>query len=258
MWMDNNLGLKTENSKHTLSTLISQIDPNRIPHHIAIIPDGNRRWAKQRLAEPEDGHSAGSDILIDIVKSAKDLGVSTLTFFAFSTENWNRSPDEVQYLMELLVRLLDDQKESMIENGVKLAVIGDLSRLPDHLTQAIKEAKQYTKDCRDITLVLAINYGGRDDIRRAFLKMHNDCNNGSLNLTDVTESTISKYLDTHEWQDPDLFIRTSGELRVSNYLLWQIAYSEIYVAPVLWPDFRPPHLAQAIIEYQRRESRWGK
>lgn len=258
MWMDNNLGLKTENAKHTLSTLLSQLDHTRIPRHIAIIPDGNRRWAKQRLAQPEDGHSAGSDILIDIVKSAKDIGVKTLTFFAFSTENWNRSPFEVQFLMELLVRLLDDQKESMIESGVRLSVIGDPSRLPNHLLHAIEEAKQATKDCRDVNLVLAINYGGRDDIRRAFLKMHEDCNNGSLNSNDVTEATISQYLDTYEWGDPDLFIRTSGELRVSNYLLWQIAYSEIYVAPVLWPDFRAPHLVQAIIEYQRRESRWGK
>lgn len=248
----------TETPKQSLSNLIIQIDRTRVPDHIAIIPDGNRRWAKQRLFAPEEGHREGSNILIDIVKAAKDIGVKTLTFYAFSTENWSRSECEVQFLMQLLSFYLIDQTESMIENGVKLSVIGDTRELPSELNRAIIDTKRATQNGNDINLVLAINYGGRDEIKRAVVKITDDCLSGKLKRDEISEATIGSYLDTFDWGDPKLLIRTSGELRISNYLLWQIAYAEIHVAPVLWPDFRPSHLLEAIIDYQKRESRWGK
>lgn len=236
---------------------LARLDRSRIPKHIAIIPDGNRRWAKKRLSSVQDGHREGADTLMEIVKAAKELGIEGITFYSFSTENWNRPPEEVLALMALFSNYLTEQCDEMIQSGIKLETIGDLSALPIFLQQVIQETKLATQDCNKVTLILALNYGSRNEICRAFRAMLDDYNHQSLSKEEINEETISRYLDTHKWGDPELLIRTSGELRVSNFLLWQISYSEIHVAPVLWPDFTPQHLIEAVVDFQGRQRRWG-
>lgn len=236
---------------------LASLDPTRIPRHIAIIPDGNRRWAKKRLFSIQDGHRKGADNLMEIVKGAKELGIKRVTFYSFSTENWQRSSMEVMALMALISRYLSAEQEEMVETGIKLETIGDLRALPQFLQTTIEKTEYATRNCQDITLVLALNYGSRNEICRAFRKMLLDYDQKWLSQEDITEETISHYLDTSGSGDPELLIRTSGELRVSNFLLWQISYSEIHVAPVLWPDFTPQHLIDAIVDFQGRERRWG-
>jgi undecaprenyl diphosphate synthase len=244
-------------SKLLTQEQLATIDSMRIPQHIAFIPDGNRRWAKMRQFSVEDGHRSGTDGLMDIVRAAEEIGVKVVTFYAFSTENWNRSKTEVHALMLLLQNYLTQQRSSMIENGVRFHTIGDLEPLAPNLIHIIEETKKATAKCDKIDLVLAINYGGRDDICRAFRRIAADCESQKLKKEDITENTISSYLDTHPWNDPDLLIRTGGENRVSNFLLWQISYAEIYLADVLWPDFKPGHLLQAVLNYQQRQRRMG-
>jgi undecaprenyl diphosphate synthase len=236
---------------------LALLDRSRMPKHIAIIPDGNRRWAKKRLSRVQDGHREGADTLMEIVKAAQELGVEEITFYSFSTENWNRPPEEVWALMALFTSYLTEQCEEMVQSGIKLETIGDLSTLPPFLCEVIQETKLATQECNKVTLILALNYGSRNEICRAFRSMLNDYDQQSLSKEDINEETISRYLDTHRWGDPDLLIRTSGELRISNFLLWQISYSEIHVAPVLWPDFTPQHLIEAILDFQGRQRRWG-
>ncbi len=236
---------------------LARLDPSRMPKHIAIIPDGNRRWAKKRLSAVDHGHREGADNLMEIVKAAKELGVKNITFYSFSTENWHRSSEEVMALMFLFTNYLTEQREEMVQSGIKLETIGDLSAFPLFLYEAVQETKLATQDCHEITLILALNYGSRNEICRAFRMMLNDYEQQILTKEEIDEDMISRYLDTHPWGDPDLLIRTSGELRISNFLLWQISYSEIYVAPVLWPDFMPQHLIEAIIDFQGRQRRWG-
>lgn len=236
---------------------LARLDRTRMPKHIAIIPDGNRRWAKKRLSSIQNGHQEGADTLMEIVKAAQELDILKITLYGFSTENWNRPPEEVMALMLLFTTYLTEQREEMVQNQIKLETIGDLSALPSFLRKAIHDTKVATQDCNKISLILALNYGSRDEICRAFRAMLNDYDNQCLKREEINEITISRYLDTHKWGDPELLIRTSGELRVSNFLLWQISYSEIYVAPVLWPDFSPQHFLEAILDYQGRERRWG-
>lgn len=236
---------------------LARLDRSRIPQHIAIIPDGNRRWAKKRLSSVQEGHREGADTLMEIVKAAKELGIKGITFYSFSTENWNRPPEEVMALMALFTSYLTEQREEMVQSGIKLETIGDLSELPSFLCKTIHETKLATQECNKVSLILALNYGSRNEICRAFRAILNDYDHHYLSKEDINEETISRYLDTHRWGDPDLLIRTSGELRVSNFLLWQISYSEIHVAPVLWPDFTPQHLIEAIIDFQGRQRRWG-
>jgi undecaprenyl diphosphate synthase len=236
---------------------LARLDPSRIPHHIAIIPDGNRRWAKKRLSNIEAGHREGADTLMEIVKACKELNIKGITFYSFSTENHKRTRGEVMALMLLFASYLTEKREEMIQNGIKLETIGDVSSFPYFLRRAIRKTKCATKECNKIDLILALNYGSRDELCRAFRAMLNDYDQKLLSKEDINEETISRYLDTHEWQDPELLIRTSGELRLSNFLLWQISYSEIHVSPVLWPDFTPQHLIEAILDYQGRERRWG-
>lgn len=233
------------------------LNPERIPKHIAIIPDGNRRWAKKNRTKTNEGHRAGANILMNIVEAASELGVKRLTFYCFSTENWERPQDEVSALMDLFASYLFSQKQTMIEKGVKLETIGDSSKLSPFLKEIIQETKIATESCEKIDLILAINYGARDEICRAFKRMLQDYDRGLFTKDDVGEEAISAYLDTKGWMDPDLLIRTSGEMRVSNFLLWQISYTEIYSTSVLWPDFKAEHLLEAILDYQKRERRWG-
>lgn len=221
--------------------------------HIAIIMDGNRRWAKQRGLSPVMGHWKGAEVLMDVVKGASELGVKTLTVYAFSTENWNRSENEIEELMDIFEVYLSRKKDFMVREGVRLETIGDVSRLPQRVQDALQTTKKATENCDKINLVLALNYGGRNEIQRAISKMIDD----KIESSAVTEKLISEYLDTHPWGDPELVIRTSGELRVSNFLLWQISYSEIYVTDVLWPEFTPQHLFEAALEFQKRGRRLG-
>lgn len=236
---------------------LARLDPARIPKHISIIPDGNRRWAKMRSTAAENGHREGADTLLEIVKAAQELGVKALTVYSFSTENWSRPPEEVEALMAIIATYLLQNRDDMVESGIKLETIGNPERLPDYLQQVISDSKAATAHCREITLILALNYGSRDEMCRAFKAMLEDYDRKQLSKEDINEEVLSSYLDTHEWSDPDLFIRTSGEFRMSNFLLWQASYSEIYIAPVLWPDFYPQHLLEAILDFQGRDRRWG-
>jgi undecaprenyl diphosphate synthase len=246
-----------DNSSRFSSSQLARLDPLRMPQHIAIIPDGNRRWAKKRLSSVQEGHREGADTLMEVVKAAKELKIKGITLYSFSTENWNRPPEEVMALMALFTTYLTEQREEMVQSGIKLETIGDLEPLPPYLRETIHTTKFATRNCNKISLILALNYGSRNEICRAFRAILEDYDQQLLSKEDINEETISRYLDTHPWGDPDLLIRTSGELRVSNFLLWQISYSEIHVAPVLWPDFKPEHLIDAVIDFQGRERRWG-
>ncbi len=237
--------------------VLAKLDKNRIPHHIAFIPDGNRRWAKRAFYSVQQGHQMGADVLIEMVKAAKDLGVKEVTFYAFSTENWNRPQDEVDALMILYATYILSQCADMIDSGIRLDVIGNLEPLPEFLLNAIAQVKEATKPSNKIRLILALNYGSRNEICRAVKQIMHDVKQGKLSEDEVSEKVISNYLDTKNLKDPELLIRTSGELRISNFLLWQISYTEMYISPVLWPDFKPQHLLDAIIDYQGRERRWG-
>lgn len=246
-----------ELTSYFLPSDLSLLDPLTIPKHVAIIPDGNRRWAQENREIKSEGHRKGADVLLDIVKAASELKIQRVTIFAFSTENWNRSDDEVMTLFALIASYLNVESEEMLASGVKLETIGDLSSLPDFLQEEIRAAKQRTENCDKITLVLALNYGSRNEICRAVRGLIEDYDKGCLTKEEITENKISCYLDTSGWEDPDLLIRTSNEMRISNFLLWQMSYTEIYVSPIFWPDFTPHHLLEAVLDFQNRNRRWG-
>lgn len=237
---------------------LSLIDPENIPKHVVIIMDGNRRWAKKEGIPPEMGHWQGAEQLDIIVRAAADLGIKTLTVYSFSTENWNRPKHEVDMLMQLLEGYLTNKREELVKEGVRLSAIGDLDPFPEGVKKALNETMKATSQGMRIDLVLALNYGGRDELKRAFIKMGKAYERGELNWDDVTEGTIASYLDTAKWGDPELFIRPSGEFRVSNFLIWQISYSEMYVTDVLWPEFSPQDLLHAVYDYQKRSRRFGE
>jgi undecaprenyl diphosphate synthase len=233
------------------------LDRQCIPHHIAIIMDGNRRWARQNGLPAMFGHWKGAEMLPKIVRAASNLGVKVLTVYAFSTENWLRANDEIDALMHLFHVYLEGQREPMRKEGVRLQTIGDLERLPSKVLKSLEVTKQATAEGKKIDLVLALNYGGRDDIRRAVVAMVEDIERGKLSKDEISEQKIGAYLDTSPWPDPDVLIRTSGEKRQSNFLLWQLSYSEFYHTDVLWPDFNEQELVNAIAEFQRRKRRFG-
>ena len=228
------------------------IEKSRVPQHVAIIPDGNRRWAREQDKHHQRGHRAGANILIDTVKAAKAMGIRAITFYLFSTENWNRPQEEVAALMWLLEEFLKEKTPEMIAEGVKLNTIGDISSLPENVITTIKDSKEKTAHCNRIDMILALNYGGRNEICRAVQKILE-----KNETKQITEEMIADHLDTAPWGDPDLLIRTSGEMRISNFLLWQLSYTELYVTNVLWPDFTQNHLLDAVIEFQKRERRLG-
>lgn len=236
---------------------LAVLDKLRTPKHIAFIPDGNRRWAKKQQSTVAHGHEAGASNLLDIVLAAKELDVKIVTFYIFSTENWQRDKEEVAFFLWLIESWLIDQRQTMIDEGVRLQSIGDPSRFPKSLQDALQGTKEATAACDCIQMVIALNYGGRDEIRRAVKKISADCKNGILDPEEVTEATISRYLDTAPWKDPDLLIRTSGESRISNFLIWQISYTEVYFADMMWPDFTPKNLLDAVSDFQNRQRRWG-
>jgi len=249
------------NEKPTLKLNVqkdAKLNPLRIPEHVAIVMDGNRRWAKRQGLPPMAGHWKGADVLTEIVRAASELNIQVLTVYAFSTENWKRTSMEIKTLMRLFKTYLARQRKSMVEEGVRLNVIGDLSRFPKDVLHVLEETIDATQDGKKLDLVLALNYGGRDELRRAVKKIVDDCLSHKLAKEEITEEVIASYLDTAQWKDPDLLIRTSGENRISNFLLWQISYTEVLITDVLWPDFSKQDLLRAVLEYQKREMRVGK
>lgn len=237
---------------------LALLEPARVPKHIAFIPDGNRRWARQKKLTTLEGYRCGADNLIHIVKSAKALGVKMVTFYSLSTENWSREPLEIQSLLWLINTYLTEQCQTMIDNGIRFQTIGDLSRFPQYLLNTIETTKKATEQCNEVEMILALNYGSRDEMCRAVKSILSDYETKKIDKSAITEDLISQYLDTAPWGDPDLLIRTSGEHRISNFLLWQISYSEIVVSNLLWPDFTSQKLFEAVLEFQRRDRRLGK
>ena len=233
-------------------SLREQIDLAGLPKHIAIIMDGNGRWAKKRLLPRIIGHTNGVKTVKKIVELARELNVQVLTLYAFSTENWQRPKDEVSGIMTLLKTYLKSELDNMIKNGVSFRVSGDISRMSEDIQKELKEAIDKTKDMKNLVLNLALNYGSRQEILMACKSLI------SKGITNPTEQDFSDCLYTKGLPDPDLLIRTSGEMRISNFLLWQLAYTEIYITDVLWPDFDENEFYKAIIEYQKRDRRFGK
>ena len=228
-----------------------------MPRHIALILDGNGRWAKKRGLPRTAGHKQGCVTLEQIVEDAARLGVGYLTVYGFSTENWKRSAEEVGALMQLFRFYLKRLLKVAADNNVRVKMIGDRTRFDRDIIAGLDRVDEKTKDNTGMTFVIAVNYGGRDEITRAARRMMEACRENALAAEDVTEETVASYLDTAGIPDPDLLIRTSGELRLSNYLLWQLAYSEIYITDCLWPDFNKEELLKAVARYNQRERRFG-
>ena len=222
--------------------------------HVAIIMDGNRRWAKEHFLPTMMGHKKGVDSLKNITRACDDFGIKYLTLYAFSTENWNRKQEEVDFLMDLLATTLKNELKELNENNVKMNFIGDLTALNQNLQNILTESKEVTKNNTGVVLTVAINYGSRDEIVNAIKNIIKD----NIKEEEITTELISNYLYTKNIPDPDLLIRTSGEKRISNYLLWQIAYSEIYITDTYWPEFDKEQLSKAIIEFGLRQRRYGK
>lgn len=237
---------------------VDTIDKARVPQHIAIIMDGNGRWAKERGEDRVFGHHEGVISVREIVNACGEVGVSYLTLYAFSTENWNRPKEEVNALMELLVNTIRKEVEELKKNNVRLHVIGNTESLPEVCNKELGEAIEMTADNTGLNLILALSYSSKWEIVEASKKIAQEVKEGKLKEGDIDEATFSKYLTTAAFPDPELMIRTSGEHRISNYLLYQLAYAELYFTPVHWPDFRKPHLLEAILDYQKRERRFGK
>lgn len=229
-----------------------------IPSHIAIIMDGNGRWAKKRGLPRAAGHTLGVESVRDIVKACSQMGVRYLTLYTFSTENWRRPKDEVSMLMRLLLKSLRDETDELNHNDIKITMIGDLESLPKEVQKELNDASEKTKNNKKMVLNLALSYSGRVEILMAIKKIANSVEHRNIKPEDIDESVFSDHLMTKHMPDPDLVIRTSGEFRVSNFLLWQIAYSEFYISDVLWPDFRRNDLYNAIKSFQKRERRFGK
>ena len=230
----------------------------KIPNHVAIILDGNGRWAKKRLMPRNYGHAKGAKTVEKICEEAWDMGIKYLTVYAFSTENWKRPQDEVDALMKLLKNYLKDCIERSNSNDMRVRVIGDKTALNDEIREKIEELEEMTKDNKGLNFTIAINYGSRDEMVRAMKKMAMDVKEGKVSPEELSEATFENYLDTIDIPDPDLLIRTSGEQRLSNYLLWQLAYTEFYFTDVLWPDFSKKDLEQAVLAYNKRDRRFGK
>ena len=240
-----------------MEDLKSLVDLNNIPKHVAVIMDGNGRWAKQHGEARLFGHANGVDSVRAILKAARELGVEFLTLYAFSTENWNRPQEEVDGLMDLLVHSITNEMDELNENGVRLTAIGDIEGLPTNCASSLKDAILTTKNNKDITLILALNYSSKWEIRKAIQTIATKVSAGELTVDKITDELISEHLTTNEFPDPELMIRTSGEHRISNFLLWQLAYSEFYFTETHWPDFRRNDFFQAILAYQQRERRFG-
>lgn len=246
-----------KSNKHKENTEALEIDRDNIPSHIAIIMDGNGRWAKSRNLPRSMGHKAGVETIRRILKEAHILNIKYLTLYAFSTENWKRPEEEVGALMKLLVQYMRNELSELNKNGVVINILGDITRLPEEAQREVKSAVEMTKNNTGVVLNIAFNYGGRDEILRAVQNVSNDVKMGKIEAEDLTEELFESYLYTKGIPDPDLIIRPSGEQRISNFLLWQCAYSEFWYSNVCWPDFNEKHLHKAILDYQNRDRRYG-
>jgi len=235
-------------------SLVNQLDLSRLPRHVAVIMDGNGRWAKKKNLPRIEGHRAGSKSVREIVETSARLGIKFLSLYAFSKENWKRPKKEVSTLWRLLENYLKKEDKVLVENQFRLRVIGERDAIPVSVRKELERVEELTKDFNRLTIILALNYGGRDEIVDAVKRIARD---KDCDVESMDEEKFARYLYTNNIPDPDLLVRTSGELRVSNFLLWQIAYSEIWITPVFWPDFRKKQLLQALVEYQKRERRFG-
>jgi len=245
-------------SSSSASENLSGIDKTNLPTHIAIIMDGNGRWAKQRLLNRVKGHEKGSDTVRTIVRTCRELGIPYLTLYAFSTENWQRPKVEVDALMMLLKKFLTSEQKEMVDNDIRLNVIGQIERLPKDVQKALDRTMTATMGNRALQLNLALSYGGRAELVRMVQNIVADVQDGKLAPETINEDVISDFLYTRGIPDPDLLIRTSGEMRISNFLLWQLAYTEIYVTPTFWPEFNKAELVAILKDFQGRERRYGK
>ena len=241
-----------------MEVLLQKIDKERLPVHIAIIMDGNGRWAKEQGQDRLFGHYQGVESVRNIVEGCAELGIEYLTLYAFSTENWDRPEYEVVGLMELLVKTIRNEVESLHKNNIKLDVIGDMSMLPDYARNELEEALSFTKENTGLNLIMALSYSGRWELLNAVKNIAYEVEKGKLAVEEISQDTLQKYLCTSNFPDPELMIRTSGEYRISNFLLYQLAYAELYFTDVRWPEFRKKNLYEAILDYQGRERRFGK
>jgi undecaprenyl diphosphate synthase len=237
---------------------MDQLDLEKLPHHVAIIMDGNGRWAQKRLRNRIFGHEEGAKSGREVVRCCRKLGIPYLTLYAFSKENWQRPRSEIDALWQLLKRFLKSELSELVENEIRLNHLGDLEGIPENVAQELIHVTEQTAHLDKLVLSLAINYGGRQEITRAAKLFAADVRNGKYQPDDLAPNLFSQYLFSADLPDPDLLIRTSGEYRISNFLLWQLAYAEIYITDVLWPDFREPHFIEALIDYQSRDRRFGK
>ncbi|MGE5303126.1 MAG: polyprenyl diphosphate synthase [Alphaproteobacteria bacterium] len=237
---------------------LNGLDRSRLPRHVAIIMDGNGRWAKLRGKSRIEGHRRGKTSVRVIVEMSRKIGIEFLSLYAFSMENWLRPQDEVHALMGLLEHYLAAEQAKMMRYGIRLLAVGDRDRLPERVRQTLEQVILLTRDNKRMTVILALSYSGRDEIVRMTRKLAREIRDGTLQPEGIDERTVSAHLDTPDIPDPDLLIRTSGELRISNFYLWQIAYSELYLTRTLWPDFREKEYLQALIEYQHRRRRFGR
>lgn len=247
-----------EGRKIVMSALLQQIDKSRLPRHIAIIMDGNGRWAKEQGQDRLYGHFHGVESVRNIVEGCAELGVGYLTLYAFSTENWDRPEYEVLGLMELLVSTIRKEVESLHKNNIRLHVIGDMSMLPVNARKELNEALDITKSNTGLQLIMALSYSGRWELLNAVRNIAQEVKENRLSPEAIDQDVLQRYLCTSEFPDPELMIRTSGEYRISNFLLYQLAYAELYFTNVRWPDFRKENLYEAIVDYQNRERRFGK
>lgn len=239
-------------------SIVEKLIIDKIPRHIAIIMDGNGRWAEKNGHDRTFGHEHGVESVRSVLEGAGEIGVEYLTLYAFSTENWGRPQAEVDALMGLLVHSISNETDELMQKNVRLRVIGDVESLPIEVQEKLNWCIQSLQNNTGLTLVLALSYSSKSEIVRAISRIARDAKNGDLNIDDIDKNMIDQYLDTAGMPDPELLIRTSGETRISNFLLWQIAYSELYFTPTLWPDFRKEDLFQAIYDFQHRERRFGK
>lgn len=235
----------------------ADLDPLKLPAHVAIIMDGNGRWAKKRLMNRIKGHERGMETVREIVRTCRNLGISALTLYAFSTENWKRPKAEVAALMEILKRFLASEEEEMQENNIRLNAIGQIDRLPDRVRRALERCKEATHRNDGMLLNLALSYGGRAEIVEMVQAVARKAADGRLDPDEITSEIVAEHLYTANLADPDLLIRTSGEMRISNFLLWQIAYAEIYITETLWPDFGKDEFLQILLDFQGRDRRFG-
>lgn len=235
-----------------------EIDKDKIPNHIAVIMDGNGRWAQKKGAMRIFGHKNAMAAVRETIEGSAELGVKYITLYAFSTENWSRPQDEINALMELLVNAISDEVKNMMKNNIRLSMIGDMDSLPQACQSNLRSAMETTKENTGLRVVLALSYSGKWDIEQAVKSIVEKVASKDISSGEITQDLISSHLNTKGIPDPELLIRTSGELRISNFMLWQMAYTELYFTEVLWPDFRKEHLHEAILAYQKRERRFGK